>query len=210
MKYNYKKKLNVLIFGLLFALSTCIQFTEANLGHVDQNSLGTPNLIEPQSKPFKADVSGNELYAEQIAVTIGGESSLISQSYITNDTNIFAKVDLSDPAFSGSSFMMSVSNGIDPNLSPSPASQNILGQTDMSYQSLQGFLYYDNKSDYQMVSVKRERALSILKETFEMDLVLLDVIEDSKRGYYYPFVGYFPKWNLFIDVITSNIPDDGY
>ncbi|WP_371803444.1 hypothetical protein [Candidatus Lokiarchaeum ossiferum] len=165
---------------------------------------------ERHQSPKTSDISGNELFAEQIAVNIAGKESLVRQSYITNDTNIFERVDLSDPAFFRSSFYFSISNGISPVLNPELATTNDLKTIELSYLSLTGFLYYDNRSTYDLVQTRKTRALDIFQDLFEVDLLFHDVIEDSLRGYFYPFYGATPNWKNYFETTISNTPQDGY
>lgn len=162
------------------------------------------------SVPKSSDISGNELYGEQILVQVAGNHCLIQQSYITNDTNIFDRTDLSDPAFFGSSFMIQVSNGIKAKMDPSIYSSNNITKINTTYQSMSGFLFYTNESDYDIIQMRKERAINIFKNIFEMDFVLLNPKEDPNLGYFYPFFGYTPKWDVYFDTTISNLPVDGY
>ncbi|MHA1563293.1 MAG: hypothetical protein ACTSPA_14345, partial [Promethearchaeota archaeon] len=160
--------------------------------------------------PKSSDISGNELYGEQILIQVAGNHSLIQQSYITNDTNIFEELDLSDPAFFGSSFMIQSSNGIKAKMDPSIYSSNNITKINTTYESMTGFLFYNNQSNYDRIQMRKERAISIFKNIFEMDFILLDAQEDPNLGYYYPFFGFTPKWDIYFDITISNLPVDGY
>nr|WP_162306643.1 hypothetical protein [Candidatus Prometheoarchaeum syntrophicum] len=160
--------------------------------------------------PKSSDISGNELYGEQILVQVAGNHSLIQQSYITNDTNIFEELDLSDPAFFGSSFMIQVSNGIKAEMDPSIYTSNNLTIINTTYQAMTGFLFYNNISNYNQIQMRKERAINIFKNIFEMDFILSNEREDPNLGYFYPFFGFTPKWEAYFDTTISNLPLDGY
>ncbi|MHA1512023.1 MAG: hypothetical protein ACTSRX_09940, partial [Promethearchaeota archaeon] len=78
------------------------------------------------------------------------------------------------------------------------------------YESMTGFLFYNNQSNYDRIQMRKERAISIFKNIFEMDFILLDAQEDPNLGYYYPFFGFTPKWDIYFDITISNLPVDGY
>ena len=112
-------KIKKKIFTLIILMFISLNFSPFIIGENQKYSLNQAINEEYYHAPKSSDISGNELYGEQILVQVAGDHSLIQQSYITNDTNIFKKLDLSDPAFFGSSFMIQVSNGIEAKMDPS-------------------------------------------------------------------------------------------
>ncbi|RLI62865.1 MAG: hypothetical protein DRO88_11305 [Promethearchaeia archaeon] len=205
MKIKGKK---IIVMILIFV---SLNFSPFIAGENKNDSIKSTIFDEhSHSAPKSSDISGNELFGEQILVQVAGKHSLIQQSYITNDTNIFDRVDLSDPAFFGSSFMIQVSNGIKANLDPNIYSNSNLTRINTTYQSMSGFLFYTNESDYNIIQMRKERAINIFKNIFAMDFILLDSIEDPNIGYFYPFFGYTPKWDIYFATTISNLPIDGY
>lgn len=204
MKQTNLKYLRIILMVLcIFPLSTSL-ITE----NLDQNV--QISEMRNHQTPENSDISGNELFAEQIAINIAGKESLVRHSFITNDTNIFERVDLSDPAFFGSSFYFSISNGISPVFDPDLATTNDLNTIDLSYLSLTGFIYYDNSSTLESVQIRKTRALEIFQDLFEVDLLFYETIEDSQKGYFYPFYGATPNWKNYFETTISNTPQDGY
>ena len=204
MKIKKKILLKVFVLLILFQNSApLIIGAEENI--LEKNIIDFSN-----PSPKSSDISGNELYGEQILVQVAGNHSLIQQSYITNDTNIFDKLDLSDPAFFGSSFMIQVSNGIKAKMDPPLYSSNNITKINTTYQSLTGFLFFNNQSNYDLIQMRKERVIDIFKNIFEMDFILLNAREDPNLGYFYPFFGFTPKWETYFDITISNLPVDGY
>ncbi len=203
-------KIKKKIFTLIILMFISLNFSPFIIGENQKYSLNQAINEEYYHAPKSSDISGNELYGEQILVQVAGDHSLIQQSYITNDTNIFKKLDLSDPAFFGSSFMIQVSNGIKAEMDPSIYSSNNITKIDTPYESMTGFLFYNNQSDYNRIQIRKERAINIFKNIFEMDFIFLNAKEDPKLGYFYPFFGFTPKWNIYFDTTISNLPVDGY
>ncbi|MHA1511001.1 MAG: hypothetical protein ACTSRX_04700, partial [Promethearchaeota archaeon] len=163
MKINRKILLKVFVLLILFQNTAPFMGGEKS-GILENNILDFSNPA-----PKSSDISGNELYGEQILIQVAGNHSLIQQSYITNDTNIFEELDLSDPAFFGSSFMIQSSNGIKAKMDPSIYSSNNITKINTTYESMTGFLFYNNQSNYDRIQMRKERAISIFKNIFEMD-----------------------------------------
>ena len=156
----------LLVFLGQFALeSALIPFSNNSNNNADDY------FLSPQDTSFDApstaDVSGNELYAEQISVNIAGNVGLIQQSLLTNDTNIFAKLDLSDPAFVDSAFKIQISNGITPALYPLPSTTTELYRVEPNLKTMSGFLYYTTDSPRWRVRDRRDRAITILENIFQ-------------------------------------------
>ncbi|TFH29093.1 MAG: hypothetical protein E4G98_04415 [Promethearchaeota archaeon] len=58
---------------------------------ITPSSLESEEFLETfQTDPLSADISGNEVYAEQIKFNIAGIFNLIQHSFLSNDTNIMA------------------------------------------------------------------------------------------------------------------------
>ncbi len=154
-----------------------------------------------------SDVAGTDLYAEQISAYVAGSKSIIRQSLFTNDTNIFPHFDTNDPAFFKCNMLMSASNGIVPDMFPYTLSNNIFGtQFAFSYNSFIGFLYYDDILSPKEAQFKASRALDIIKSKFSIDLIMVN----STTANFFPFVGYYPDWEIYFSEITNNLPMDGY
>ncbi len=102
---------------------------------------------------------------------------------------------------------MSASNGIVPDLFPYPLSNNIFGtQFQFSYNSFIGFLYYDEILSNEEAQMKASRALEIIRNKFSIDLIMVN----SSMVNFFPFVGYYPDWEVYFSQITDNLPMDGY
>jgi hypothetical protein len=76
----------------------------------------------------------------------------------------------------------------------------------MSFNGFSGFLYYDEEMDEEDVKMRAERAFEIIKRKFKIDLFKVDV----KNPYFFPFVGHYPDWELYLSEVTTNLPMDGY
>ena len=154
-----------------------------------------------------SDIAGTDLYAESIDVYLAGNSAIIKQSMFSNDTSILPQFDMRDPAFDKCNILISASNGILPEPFPKIMEENgYKSQYEMSYNSFAGFLYYDPTLSEDSVSKKANRALEIIERKFEIDLILLNVSESN----FFPFVGYYPNWELYLQEVTGNLPMDGY
>ncbi len=182
----------------------------------------TPSTINPtssQEEDYKidgtnkktllkpADIAGSDLYSEQINVYLAGNKSIIQQSLFTNDTNIIPQFDTNDPAFYKCNFFICASNGIQPEIFPA-----VLTETDLKFPSIPnmngftGFLYYDEDVGKEEIQWRAERALDIIKNKFQIDLILLK----TNKNNFFPFVGYYPQWDSYLDKLTENFPMDGY
>jgi len=159
------------------------------------------------NKVKSSDVAGTDLYAEQISAFVAGNKSLIRQSLFTNDTNIFTQFDVTDPAFHQCNVIISVSNGIKPQIFPSIMTNNIFGSSfALSYNSFLGFLYYDEDVSLQDAEARAERALEIIRRKFQIDLIMVETTEPN----FFPFVAYYPMWDVYFGEILQNLPMDGY
>ena len=154
-----------------------------------------------------SDIAGTDLYAEQINALVAGNKSVIKQSLFTNDTSILPKFDMRDPAFFKCNVLFSASNGITPGLFPRVLNEDHYSkQYETSFNCFSGFLYYDEEMEEEDVLFRANRALNIIKKKFEIDLIMLN----TSNAYFFPFIGYYPDWELFFDEITNNLPMDGY
>ncbi len=154
-----------------------------------------------------ADVAGTDLYAEKINAFVAGNKSIIKQSLFTNDTNILPHFDLRDPAFYQCNLLFSASNGITPSIFPRVLNENgFSNQYEMSFNGFSGFLYYDEELDEDDAKMRADRALEIIRRKFEIDLIMINVSEPN----FFPFIGYYPDWGIFLHELTTNLPMDGY
>lgn len=159
------------------------------------------DLINP------SDIAGTDLYAEQINAFVAGNKSVIKQSLFTNDTSILPRFDTRDPAFYKCNVLFSVSNGITPEIFPRILNEDGDNrQYEMTFNSFSGFLYYDEEINEDDANLRAERALEIIKRKFEIDLIMINV----SNPYLFPFVGYYPDWEVYFSEITTNLPMDGY
>jgi len=154
-----------------------------------------------------SDIAGTDLYAEQINALVAGNKSVIKQSLFTNDTSILPKFDTRDPAFYKCNVLFSVSNGITPELFPRVLNEDRYSkQYETSFNGFSGFLYYDEEMEEGDILFRANRALDIIKKKFEIDLIMIN----TSNAYFFPFVGYYPNWEIYFDEITKNLPMDGY
>jgi uncharacterized repeat protein (TIGR01451 family) len=154
-----------------------------------------------------SDVAGSDLYAEQISAYVAGNESIIRQSLFTNDTNIFTHFDVNDPAFYKCNIFLSASNGIKPGMFPSIITESIFGNLfGVTYNCFVGFLYYDSALSAADAANRAERAFKIIKGKFELDLIMIN----STNDHFFPFVAYYPDWDLYFEEVTHNLPMDGY
>jgi len=166
------------------------------------------NSTEYENEGLKiSDIAGTDLYAEQINALVAGNKSIIKQSLFTNDTSILPHFDTRDPAFYKCNVLLSASNGIVPEIFPGIVSENeINNQFGLSFNGFSGFLYYDENLSVSEVQQRADRALEIIKRKFELDLILLNVSD----SYFFPFVGYYPNWEIYLHELIDNVPLDGY
>ncbi|MHA1339837.1 MAG: BatD family protein [Promethearchaeota archaeon] len=214
-KLNIHTKLKLFIKSLIFvSLFTSIflplffNFIPTS-ARINSNIIDS-NVIEDKDKfPNAQIVTGSEIYSEQISAFVGGQYSLIRQSYLTNDSNIYKGFDYNDPAFTDCSLLIAMSNGIMPKLYPSPYGESIFSSKNLIVtKPLFGFLYYEQESSTNTTIYGRSRrALKIIQETFNIEVIELD---NQGIEYWFPFVGYYPNWSIILDEITYNVPKDGY
>jgi uncharacterized repeat protein (TIGR01451 family) len=198
-----KKQIAVIFLIAISLFSISIHFREYNsipLSNRVKNDIGIDNL-------YTSDIAGTDLYAENIDVFLAGDKSIIKQSFFSNDTSILPQFDTRDPAFFKCNLLFSVSNGIIPEVFPNVITENDIPlQFSMTFNSFSGFLYYDESLSQSEVEVRADRALEILKRKFEIDLITVE----STNPYFFPFIGYFPNWNVYMREIIGNLPMDGY
>jgi len=155
----------------------------------------------------KSDVAGSELYSEQINAYVAGIKSIIQQSLFTNDSNIFPNMDFNDPAFYLCTMMLSASNGKASEMFPSILGENVFSsQLSLSPNSFFGFLFYEEEIEHEDAQKRAERAFKIIKNAFEIDLFRIDTSEKN----FFPFIGYYPDWQIILNKIYANLPKDGY
>ena len=197
------KKIIVFVIILSF-LSTplYINFNEKIIASVVENDeVFKWDLINP------SDIAGTDLYAEQINALVAGNKSVIKQSLFTNDTSILPRFDTRDPAFYKCNVLFSVSNGITPEIFPRILNEDGFNkQYEMTFNSFSGFLYYDEDINEDDARLRAERALEIIKRKFQIDLIMIN----ASNPYFFPFVGYYPDWDVYFHEITTNLPMDGY
>lgn len=175
---------------------------------LDKNRVNQTNVDNPEKDILSTnDVAGTDLYAENIEAYVVGNKSIIKQSLFSNDTSILPQFDTRDPAFYKCNILVSVSNGIVPEIFPNVITESEIPlQFGMTFNSFSGFLYYDEQLSESDVQIRAERALEIIKRKFEIDLIQIS----SSNPYFFPFIGYFPNWKVYIEEITGNLPMDGY
>lgn len=155
----------------------------------------------------KSDVAGSELYSEQINAYVAGAKSIIQQSLFTNDSNIFPNMDFNDPAFYHCTMMLSASNGKTSEMFPSILGENVFGsQLSPSHNSFFGFLFYEEEIEHEDAQKRAERAFKIIKNAFELDLFQIHISEKN----FFPFIGYYPNWEIVLNRLYANLPKDGY
>ncbi|MFX1234484.1 MAG: hypothetical protein ACFFBY_07960, partial [Promethearchaeota archaeon] len=195
------RKLVVIIISFLFIFPISIlNFISINYNQVSGD-------IQEETKLKSSDVAGTDLYAEKIDTFVAGNQSVIKQSLFTNDTNILPNLDIRDPAFYKCNFLISASNGITPKIFPRILNENnFTNQYSISFNGFSGFLYYDKEVIEEDAKVRAKRALEIIKRKFSIDLIMINVTESN----FFPFIGYYPDWELFFQEVTKNLPMDGY
>jgi uncharacterized repeat protein (TIGR01451 family) len=194
---------------LIYSIFILVQIFSSSLINIPLNQFHNTFLKSDFQDEYlrSSDVAGNDLYAESIDALVSGNKSLIKQSLFTNDTSILPQFDTRDPAFYKCNVLISASNGIIPNIFPMVLNENdIHSEYSTSFNGFSGFLYYDEDLDQNDAQRRAERALEIIKRKFEIDIINLNVT----NPYFYPFVGYYPNWEIFLHEITNNIPKDGY
>lgn len=208
MKKSVIKKGRKVIFYIILIMLVVLPNEISRPSTISTNdTISTKKLAE---SPQNADISGNELYTEQIKFNIGGKHNLIQQAYFTNDTNILAELDLSDPAFNDASFYLSCSNGIIPSINPFPLHESNPNYISLTYTQFHSIIYFEASLPYSQVVAQKDRMLSIFKNLFEIDFIAHETIESPTDGYYYSFFGLTPHWEDYFDITTSNAPKDGY
>jgi hypothetical protein len=203
IKSKYKKRsvFVILIFALIIP---AIGFSFGNQVSSSDNMFS--NGIKKKSLK-SSDIAGTDLYAESIGAYVAGDNSLIKHSIFTNDTNILRSFDLADPAFYQCNIFLSASNNINSPIFPLPLThREIEEQFNNPINSFIGFLYYDPEVSGDIAQERVNRALDIIKNNLEMDLIMVNSSEPN----FYPFIGYYPKWNILLEEFTENIPKDGY
>ena len=157
-----KKTHKLIYFSILLSifLSQCSVLFPIKSG--DSTNLNT-NYSEVgfnDKNPKVSDIAGTDLYAEQISAYVAGTKSIIRQSLFTNDTNVFTRFDINDPAFEKCNIYLSVSNGIVPKMFPYILNDNIIGsELNNNFNGFNGFLYYDKDLDSETAQSKASRAL---------------------------------------------------
>jgi len=200
---KYSKKLLIALFFLSFIFLPIYENFSSQEFVVDYEEQS--NFQENFLK--MSDIAGTDLYAEQINALVAGNKSVIKQSLFTNDTSILSKFDTRDPAFYKCNVLFSVSNGITPELFPRVLNEDRFSkQYETSFNSFSGFLYYDEEMREEDVSFRANRALDIIRKKFEIDLIMIN----TSSPYLFPFVGYYPNWEVYFNEITTNLPMDGY
>ncbi len=208
-KTSTVRKLKNINKFLIFLLVLLIPLIELNSNGKYLNKIDS--ALQELNSEFNdlriSDVAGTDFYAEQISAYIAGSESIIRQSLFTNDTNLLPHFDISDYAFYKINIFISASNGIRPKMFPTVLNDNIIGSSmTLNYNSFLGFLYYDKELTPEDAKTRAERALDIIKRKFKIDLFMVN----STDGNFFPFVGYYPDWDVFFQETIQNLPKDGY
>lgn len=210
MNKNWRKlnRKTTLTLIMIFILNVPYLFNY--IASVNFQNYSYQNLKTMTEVPNASIVSGSEVYAEQISAYVAGSTSIIRQSYITNDSNMFKNFDYKDPGFTDCSVLIASSNGITPNLFPQPMGSSIFSSENFfTRQPFFGFLYYNTTNTKSNTTIigRANRALNVIRETFKIDLIMLN---NSGFTNWYPFIGYYPDWNNILTIMTYNTPKDGY
>jgi len=202
-----KKKNLVMISTLFFIIFSCpLNFA---LVHNSRNLImKDKNIIPSIDDNLKtSDVAGSDLYAEKINAFVAGNKSIIKQSLFTNDSNILSQFDSNDPAFYKCNMIITVSNGINPEIFPRILTESLIpSQYYVGFSNFAGFLFYDDILNAQDAEMRSERALEIIRKKFKIDLIMLNVSEPN----FFPFIGFCPNWQCFFNELMRNFPMDGY
>ncbi|MFX0007599.1 MAG: hypothetical protein ACFFAV_12830, partial [Candidatus Hermodarchaeota archaeon] len=201
-----KNKLIILSIMLSLIFLTPINFSlENNIIKLNNEEVNALDLEDDNLN--QSDVAGSDLYAEKINAFIAGNKSIIKQSLFTNDTNILSQFDSRDPAFYKCNVIISVSNGINPEIFPNILTEsNIPSQYHVGFNDFVGFLFYNKDLNVQDAEMRAERALEIIKQKFQIDLIMVNASEPN----FFPFVGSCPNWDCFFEELIHNFPMDGY
>ena len=207
-----KKTHKLIYFSIILSifLSQCSVLFPVKSGFSTILNTNSSEVVVDDKKLKISDVAGTDLYSEQISAYVAGTKSIIRQSLFTNDTNLFTRFDINDPAFEKCNIYLSVSNGITPEMFPYILNDNIIG-SELSnnfngFNGFNGFLYYDQDLDSETAQSKANRALEIIKRKFKIDLILVNSSEPN----FFSFVAHFPDWEVFFEQTTTNLPMDGY
>ena len=99
----------LVVFSIFFVSAFSPNSPMVSLINNNNDTIKTPSV---------SDVAGSEMYSEQLSAYIAGDTSIIKQGYITNDSNILKGFDFNDPAFHECSVLIASSNGITPEMFP--------------------------------------------------------------------------------------------
>ncbi len=165
------------------------------------------NTSKNLDSPNASIVAGSEMYSEQLSAYVAGDTSIIKQGYITNDSNVLKGFNYDDPAFDECSILIASSNGITPKMFPSPFSESAFGSEKfLTYDCFYGFLYYGPPSG-KSIADRATRALHIIETIFNIQLFMTDTFDED---YFFPFFGFYPNWADYFELIIENAPQDGY
>ncbi len=154
-----------------------------------------------------SDIAGQDVYAEQISVNVAGNKSIITNSFLTNDTNFLPYFNTNDPHLDKCNLVISVSNGITPEIFPKVMTGSTMNNIpNTNFNGFSGFLYYDNDLSLEQAQNAANMVLKYIRVNFHMDIIRVN----SSDPYFFPFVGYYPNWELYFNSVTANIPRDGY
>ncbi|MHA2280334.1 MAG: hypothetical protein ACXAC5_05745 [Promethearchaeota archaeon] len=202
-----KEFIQVIFFFIIFLAPVYFQLVNNSIGFSTLKEDLAMDQNDEKDKLISSDIAGSDLYAEQINAYVAGNKSIIKQSLFTNDTNIFSQLDLNDPAFYKCNALISASNTINPGIFPKLLIESKIGsQYELGFNSFIGFFSYEEELSASDAQMRAERALEIIKRKFEIDLIMVN----GSRPNCFIFVGDTPKWDLFFDEITNNLPMDGY
>lgn len=207
--FNYKKNLLIgfALVILMLNIPNFILFGTVDSYYNNENIADKHFNDDNIQDLKKSDVAGSELYSEQINAYVAGAKSIIQQSLFTNDSNIFPNMDFNDPAFYLCTMMLTASNGKVSEMFPSILGENVFSsQLSLSHNSFFGFLFYEEEIEHEDAQKRAERAFKIIKNVFEIDLFRIDTSEKN----FFPFIGYYPNWEIVLNRLYVNLPKDGY
>lgn len=156
--------------------------------------------------PVPSIVSGTDVYSEQMQFFLAGETCLIRQSAITTDLYIVDQVPLNDIAFTNASVVAFFSNGLYPvHYTDVHAQLDEFATFQVPVNGLLVSVSY-NHTDQARINARAAKAKTMLQDAFHVEL--FEITGGNPKTF--TFYGVVPEAPRAMQVITSQLPTDGY